>query len=54
MPLSMKKIGMRKPNPMASSLLVICSVSSPLDEEAHHDAGGEGAQEHVEAQLGGR
>ena len=28
-PLSMKKIGMRNPNPMASSLLVICSVSSP-------------------------
>ena len=30
MPLSMKKIGMRKPNPIASSLLVIGSLSSPL------------------------
>ena len=30
MPLSMKKIGMRKPNPIASSLLVIGSLSSPV------------------------
>ena len=28
-PLSMKKIGMRKPKPMASSLLTIGSLSSP-------------------------
>ena len=44
MPLSMKKIGMRKPNPIASSLLVIGSAVLPPDEEAHDDAGGEGAR----------
>ena len=51
MPLSMKKIGMRKPKPIASSLLVIGSLSSPCDEEAHDDAGRERTEQDVEAEL---
>ena len=54
MPLSMKKIGMRKPKPIASSLLVIGLAVLALDEEAHHHAGGERAEQHVQAQLVGQ
>ena len=54
-PLSMKKIGMRNPNPMASSLLVIVlGVALPPDEQADDDARGEGAEQDVEAELEGQ
>ena len=54
MPLSMKKIGIRKPKPIASSLLVIGCAVLALDEEAHDHAGGEGTEQHVQAELLGQ
>ena len=51
MPLSMKKIGMRNPNPIASSLLVICSVSSPRMKRRTTTPAAKAPEEHVEAQL---
>ena len=52
MPLSMKKIGIRRPNyPIASSLLEMTWRSGPSDEQAHHHPGREGAQQDVEAEL---
>ena len=54
MPLTMKKMGTRKPKPMAWSLLSTTLLSSPDAELPHHDAGGEGAEEHVETELKAR
>ena len=52
MPLSMKKIGMRKPNPIASSLLVIGSLSSPVMKRRTTTPAGERPEQDVEAELG--
>ena len=54
MPLSMKKIGMRKPKPIASSLLVIGSLSSPWMKRRTTTPAANGTEQDVEAQLLGQ
>ena len=50
MPLTTKKMGMRNPNPMASSLALMAPALRTGREEANDDAGGEGPEQHVEAE----
>ena len=53
-PLTTKKMGMRNPKPMASSLAFTRSESWPSANRLHADAGGERPEEHVEAKFVGQ
>ena len=50
MPLTTKKIGMRNPNPMASSFPRTTALSATGREQSDHDAGGERPEQDVEPQ----